>query len=120
MNAIVKIQCAKKIFEEKLNDSFTIFTLDFDDPKIGVEMKNGIKLYIQYNDHDQYSYSLIFSTMDLDRCRYDNYDQNWDVKSKPHHFHPKSSKLGIESPMNGDPQHDITLLCELIQKGIYY
>jgi len=34
----------------------------------------------------------------------------WNVKSKPHHFHPKGEKTAIESSMNGDPKHDMIIL----------
>ena len=33
----------------------------------------------------------------------------WDVSTKPNHFHPRMDKMGYSSPMIGD--HDIDLPC---------
>lgn len=33
----------------------------------------------------KYSYTIIFSKFELDRCRFDNYDDRWEVSTKPHH-----------------------------------
>lgn len=41
----------------------------------------------------------------------------WKVKSRPHHFHSRGDKKAIESPMNGDPKHDIPILLnELLER----
>ena len=77
---------------------------------IKITFFKGLVLYIRYNDYDEYSYQLIYSQKKLDRIRYDNYDDIWNVISKPHHFHPKGEKTAIESPMNGDPNYDVPIL----------
>ncbi len=72
-------------------------------------------VYIQYNNHGEYSYSIIYSPMDQDLCRFDNYDQHWDVISRPHHFHPQKIYDAQESPMKGDPQNDMQELCRFLR-----
>ena len=68
-------------------------------------------IYIQYNNYDEYSYSIVYSPLDQDICRFDNYDQNWDVSSRPHHFHPRKIYEAQESPMRGNPLEDMEELC---------
>jgi hypothetical protein len=117
MLGIDKIDCAQKILQKFLGDMIIKSHLDSEDLKITVELRNGLKLYIQYNNFNQYSYSIIFSKINLDRCRFDNYDKNWKLASNPHHFHPRLIKIANFSPMNGDPNKDIPLLCDLIRSG---
>lgn len=40
----------------------------------------------------------------------------WNVATKPHHLHPKGEETAIESPMNGDPEHDIPILLKQLLK----
>ena len=94
--------------------SIKLVELEF---KLVVGFFDGSKLYIQYNQHNQYSYHLKFSNSQIDRIRYDNYDDRWPVKSKPHHFHPRNSKLAEKSPMIENPKNDIPLLIEMIAKN---
>ena len=47
--------------------------------------------------------------------RFDNYDDRWDVKSRTHHFHVRGLQSSKESPMLGDPSHDIPNLLRMIQ-----
>ena len=68
---------------------------------------SGHKIYIRYNDYDEYSYQFNFSQEPYDRFRFDT---RWNVSSKPHHFHPRGQKNASESPMTGDPNHDMPLL----------
>lgn len=71
---------------------------------------SGYKLYIRYNDYDEYFYQLIFSQKPYDRIRFDNFDDRWDVPTRPHHYHPRGQQLANESPMNGDPHNDMPIL----------
>lgn len=75
---------------------------------------DGSKLYIRYNDFGEYSYQLDFSQKKDDRIRYDNFDDKWPVSSQPHHFHPRNGLEALESPMTGDPEHDMPLLIKVI------
>ncbi len=74
----------------------------------------GFTLFIRYNDYGEYGYQLMFSNKKYDYVRFDNYDKEWEVSTKPHHFHSKDPKSVIESPKNGDPSHDIPILCDFI------
>lgn len=62
----------------------------------------------------------MFSFQMLDRIRFDNFDDNWEVPSKPHHTHPRHLKTAIESPFKGIPSEDIKFLCSIIQSGEIY
>ncbi len=79
-------------------------------PVFSIILQNGLNLSIRYNDFEEYSYQLFYSQAPLDRILFDNYDDRWEVASKPHHFHPRGKKVAEKSPMNGDPRHDIPLL----------
>ena len=79
-------------------------------PVIHFQFKNGMNLYVRYNNHNEYSYQIIFSQKSLDRIRFDNYDAHWIVNSKPHHVHKRHESIGSDSNMNGDPTHDVPLL----------
>lgn len=43
----------------------------------------------------------------------------WEVNSKPHHLHPRGVKTAIESPMNGDPKHDILILLKELTEKVF-
>ena len=114
MSGIIKLERAKTLLEK--NFAKQISNLNFK-PKlatISLSLRDGTQIYIRYNNHNQYSYSIIFSAIDLDRCRFDNYDDKWDVSTRPNHFHPRFNKIGFSSPMNGKPDNDLQLLYELI------
>ncbi|MFW9924830.1 MAG: DUF6516 family protein, partial [Candidatus Thorarchaeota archaeon] len=72
--------------------------------------------YIQFNDFNEYSYHIQFTQKTNDFLRDDNYDDHWDVPSKPHHFHPRGEKVAGKSPMLGIPEKDIPHLIEIIKK----
>ncbi|MHA1647977.1 MAG: hypothetical protein ACTSVL_10425 [Promethearchaeota archaeon] len=55
--------------------------------------------------------NITYSLLDQDLCRFDNYDQQWDVSSRPHHFHPRKIYEARESPMSGNPLEDMEELC---------
>ncbi len=81
---------------------------------------NGTILFVTYNKVAEYSYQYIYSYKKYDRERYDNYDKHWNVKTRPHHFHPRYKKEGNESPMNGIPDHDIPVLVKFIKEKINF
>ncbi len=105
-----KLIAARRILLNNLLPKIKNEYIDDDRPFLKITFLKGLVLYIRYNDYDEYSYQLIFSQKPLDRIRYDNYDDMWNVKSKPHHYHPKGEKTAIESSMNGDPKHNIPIL----------
>jgi len=109
-----KLLKAKEILQKHYSDKITQIILEDERPVLKIEFNLSYILYIRYNYFDEYSYQLIFSQQENDRIRFDNYDQIWDVSSKPNHFHPRGKKVAIVSPMNGNPDHDIPILFRYI------
>jgi len=109
---------AKSILEGNLLHAIKSLVLKKKAKRLIIEFMDGSTLYVQYNEYGEYSYSLIFSGISRDRCRFDNYDDLWDVPSKPHHFHPRFSDDGLESDITGDPEHDMLLLITLYESGV--
>jgi len=117
MSAISKLLEAKMLLEQLLNKEINSLNLNQDSRKLHLILTDGIEIYIIYNNHDQYGYTILFSNLDLDRCRFDNYDDKWDVDSRPHHFHPRK-KIEVESSkMTGEPKNDIQYLYKLLKSG---
>ena len=117
MNANEKLISAKDILEQHLSKEISYLSIDFMYKQLHLVFLDGIHLYIVYNDHGEYSYSSLFSKLELDRCRFDNYDDRWNISSRPHHFHPRKKKYAIESIMKGFPDQDMITLIELLKSG---
>jgi hypothetical protein len=75
-------------------------------------LRDETHLFILYNNHNEYTYPIFFSKIELDRTRFDSYDDGWKVFTKPHHFHSRYDKIEFFSPMNGNLEHDISLFCK--------
>jgi len=117
MSSIRKLERSRLIIEGKLSIHLKKIHFEPKLARIHIILRNEISLFIRYNNHDDYAYSVLFSKVELDRCRFDNYDDRWNISTKPHHFHPRYNKLGFSSPMNGNPENDIPLICEFIKSG---
>jgi hypothetical protein len=117
MDGIEKLEITKELIEQDLGSH--VASLFFNDVlvRLRIVLQDGTTIIIYFNDHDQYSYSIIFSSYELDRCRFDNFDDTWKVSTTPHHFHPRTAQEGLESPMDGAPRTDIPRLCELIRSN---
>jgi len=89
--------------------------LDKERPILKIIFNFEVVLYIRYNDFGEYSYSVIFTPNPDDQMRFDNYDDRWDVSTRPHNFHIRGLESSIESPMLGEPNHDIPILLKMIQ-----
>ncbi len=107
MTAINKIIEAQSILVEKLGSDIGSMTLNKRGKELKVILTSGITLYIVYNNYDKYSYSIIYTQSKYDRIRYDNFDDRWDVISKPHHLHTRGANIAKQSPMVGIPSVDI-------------
>ena len=118
MTGIEKLTIARKLLLNELLSEIKEEYIDSERPFLKITFFQGLVLYIRYNDYGEYSYQLIFSSEPLDRIRYDNYDDMWKVNSKPHHFHSLGEKTAIESPMNGDPKHDIPILLKKLLENL--
>ncbi|MFX0135539.1 MAG: hypothetical protein ACFFDN_17980 [Candidatus Hodarchaeota archaeon] len=51
----------------------------------------------------------------LDRIRFDNFDEKWEVPSILQHTHSRNQEKATESPFKGTPSDDIKFLCGIIQ-----
>jgi hypothetical protein len=118
LKALDKLFIARKMLLEEFISEIKDEKIDDERPYLKITFFNGLILYIRYNDYNEYSYQLIYSQDYLDRIRYDNFDDRWEVKSRPHHFHPQGKEEAIESPMNGNPKHDIKILLKNILKKL--
>ena len=117
MSAISKLLEAKAIFEQLFDKEINTLTLNLDSRKLHIVLSDGIEIYIIYNDHGEYGYNILFSKLDLDRWRFDNYDDHWDVDSRPHHFHPRKKSEVESSKMIGNPKDDIPCLNKMLKSG---
>ena len=120
MLGLKQLDKAKLLLHQHL--SILLKTINFE-PKLArihVILRDNVQIFIRYNNYGEYSYSIIFSKSELDRCRYDNYDDRWDVITRPHHFHPRKKLKAILSKMTGNPDNDIPFLCKLIKSGKVY
>jgi len=117
MDGIEKLEIAKELIERDLGSN--VSSLFFNDilVRLRVVLQDSTIIIVYYNDYDQYSYSFIFSSNELDRCRFDNFDDTWKVSTTPHHFHPRKTQEGFASPMLGVPEKDIPRLCDLVKKN---
>ena len=117
MADILKLARAKFLLERELSTRVMNLSFEPQFARIKITLQDNTKIYVQYNNHDQYSYSIIFSAKhELDRCRFDNYNKNWIVPDRPNHFHPRMIIDGFKSPMRGIPDDDLPLFCELVIK----
>ena len=120
MSAIIKLFEAKSLLEQFFDEDIKNLDLNQDRRQLHIVLNDGVEIYVIYNNHDEYGYSVIFSKLDLDRVRFDNYDKIWDTSSNPHHCHPRYKKEAISSNMKGDPKTDIPLLHKMIKSGILF
>ena len=119
MSSADKIITAVKIIQDNLSNLISKIDAEIDRGKAKILFLNGQTLYIKYNDFSEYGYQFLFSDQPLNRVRYDNFDKNWKVESAPHHLHPRGKEDGIASPMNGNPEKDIPILCEMIRQNLH-
>jgi hypothetical protein len=120
MSSLQKLDKARLLLHQHL--SIHLITLNFE-PKLArahAILRDNVQLYIRYNNPGEYSYTIIFSKTSLDRCRFDNYDDRWEVPTRPHHFHPRKEKIAIQSNMTGNPEEDMPNLCNLILTSKLY
>jgi len=103
-----------------LKDYIGEVDIDEDAGRLSCKLKNGGTIFIRYNNYNKYSYVILFSKMYLDRVRFDNFDDRWDVKTKPNHCHPRYEEKAQESPFNGIPSKDIIILTKLIKSNEIY
>ncbi|OLS19246.1 MAG: hypothetical protein HeimC3_46770 [Candidatus Heimdallarchaeota archaeon LC_3] len=117
MSRITNLSSALTIIQSELKNLIQSIDLDSNLGSIKCVLNDSSILFIRYNNYNEYSYNLIFSNIKYDRVRFDNFDDTWNVSTRPNHFHPRNSKNGFDSPMKGNPKFDIPILVDLIQKN---
>lgn len=88
--------------------------IDHSTNRLKLTVDNGIQVFIRYNNYGEYSYVIQFSLNKFDQIRYDNFDDTWDVSTKPHHCHSRYNEYVEESPFIGDPVSDMSIMANLI------
>lgn len=120
MSSPTNFDSAIDYFKQNFNKYVIFYKISYNQGFIESELQDGSILFIRYNPYGEYSFNLIFSTIKYDRIRFDNFDDRWDVSSRPHHFHPRGTKYAFISPMNGEPTHDLAILDDLIDKQLLF
>ena len=115
MSSSEKLRRAYDIIPKLLQDSIYSIDMILRLATIKITLRDGVKILIRYNNYSEYSYSIILSSIEHDRVRFDNFDDRWNVATRPHRFHPRYDKKGYASSMNGDPENDLPLLISLLK-----
>ena len=97
----------RDIIKDELNESLS---------QLKIMLKSSTTIYIRYNEYGEYGYQIIHSHKKNDFSRFDNFDDRWEVETRPHHLHIRGKNEVVESGMNGNPKEDIPLLVEYIKK----
>ncbi len=84
--------------------------------QLKIFIDSGESNFIKYNIFGEYGYQIIHSRNKSDFSCFDNYDDRWDVITKPHHFHKRGGTEVQKSPMNGHPEHDMFILVKYINE----
>ena len=116
MDSREKLLLAYNLLIKEFSDNIREIIVYKDRPVLKATFQNEIILHIRYNDYSEYTYCVIYSPNPDDQMRFDNYDDRWDVKTRPHHFHIRGMQSVRESPMDGDPNQDIPVLIKKIIK----
>ena len=117
MSAIDKLHVAKRIMIREFSQDLLLTELSEEHFRLKIVLDTKERLYVRYNDYEEYSYQAHFSPQIEDFIRFDNFDDRWPVLSRPHHFHRKNGNVE-KSSMNGEPEHDIPLFCEVVRAMI--
>ena len=114
MGTIEKLEKARELLVPTLIRTITGVHLSDEHYTLRIDFEQHSILYVKYNDYQEYSYQILLSHQGSKSIRYDNFDDRWDVSSRPNHVH-MADKTVVASPMNGDPVHDMPLLIKVIQ-----
>ena len=117
MDAIEKLELARELFVPGFIQSITGVQLSDEHFVLKIDLKQQSILYIKYNDYQEYAYQVLISQQASKSFRYDNFDDRWEVSTRPHHLH-SAGNIVEASPMNGDPHHDMPLLIKVLRKKL--
>lgn len=114
MDPYILLDIARDLIGSELTHFIKSMDLIDEHFMLKIIFNQGSQLYIRYNEYNEYSYQFFYSQQQNEYIRYDNFDDRWDVKTRPHHFHNRDKKIE-NSFMIGDPNHDIPILISKIQ-----
>ncbi|OLS17096.1 MAG: hypothetical protein HeimC2_36900 [Candidatus Heimdallarchaeota archaeon LC_2] len=92
MSAYSKLMIVLELLQNSLRERIIEFSLDEDLVRLKLILKKSIKIYINFNNYNEYSYVIHFSPDPMDRIIIDNYDVKWNVDTAPHHLHTRFEK----------------------------
>ncbi|MHA1721385.1 MAG: hypothetical protein ACTSWX_11335 [Promethearchaeota archaeon] len=118
MDALKKLSVAKSVLLSFFSKKILEISLSKEHFTFKLIFTHNERLFIRYNDYNEYSYQYYFFSQLGDFICFDNFDDRWPISTRPHHLHTKNKKV-IESVMNGDPNHDIPLLSQKVLKFLY-
>ena len=87
MDSRKKLELARNLITLNYNRQIREMILYKERPVLKVVFNFEVILYIRYNIFGEYSYNVVSSPNPDDQMRFDNYDDKWDVITRPHHFH---------------------------------
>ncbi len=113
-----KLLVARDQIVDQYREIVSDIIFEKDRPILKVILHSGITIYIRYYHFGEYTYLAIFSPKPDDMLRFDNFDDLWPVKTRPHHFHIRGMKNVIASNLTGDPEKDIPLFFKAIKAAV--
>ena len=113
---ILFLQEARNLLINLLGENIKEDEIDETISQLKITLKSGIILYVRYNEFGEFGYQVLYSTRKNDFSRFDNFDDKWEVSTKPHHLHERGNRNVVSSSMIGKPSHDIPLLIKYIMK----
>ena len=84
VGAIDKLEVARALLVPSLMDTIKSVDLLQEHFTLKILFHQGPTLYIRYNDCGEYSYQFLFSTEEAGFIRFDNFDDRWNVSTRPH------------------------------------
>ena len=118
-NPIEDLEECRRLLFNALKEEIVEITIDKVIYQLKITFTTGTTLFIRYNEFGEYGYQLIFSKKKDDYIRFDNFDDRWPVKTRPHHYHTRFKASVIESPMKGIPTMDMPELIKIFKKLLF-
>ena len=87
IDPIVFLQDSLDILLKSLKSSVLDSELNKSLYQLKIKFITGSILYIRFNEYNEYGYQLVFTKKINDFVRWDNFDDRWNVSTRPHHFH---------------------------------
>jgi hypothetical protein len=93
MDPLVLLDLTRDFIGRELTQNIQSMDLLDEHFMLKVIFDQGSLLFIRYNQFHEYSYQFFFSQQKNDYIRYDNFDDRWNVASRPHHFHDRNKRV---------------------------